>query len=119
MVSTNSISSPALIADFPWGTYHDKTVADIGGGTGSFLATLLTAQPNLNGILFDLPAVIAHAEAVWHDRYPALLPRVKFVAGSFFESVPPAEVYFMRHIIHDWNDELSIKVHFIIINKGG
>ena len=32
--------------------------------------------------------------------------RVAYVAGSFTESIPvKADVYFMKHIIHDWYDD--------------
>jgi hypothetical protein len=37
--------------------------------------------------------------------------RIEKVSGDFFESVPAgADAYMMKHIIHDWNDEQSIKI---------
>ena len=37
--------------------------------------------------------------------------RVETVAGNFFESVPDgADAYIMKHITHDWDDELSNKI---------
>ena len=35
----------------------------------------------------------------------ALGDRIEFVAGSFFESVPPGDVYVLSTILHDWDDE--------------
>jgi O-methyltransferase len=32
------------------------------------------------------------------------------VGGDFFESVPAADTYIMKHIIHDWEDEKSIRI---------
>jgi hypothetical protein len=46
----------------------------------------------------------------WREQHADLLPRVQFVAGSFFENVPTADVYFLRHIIHDWNDTAAVQV---------
>jgi O-methyltransferase domain len=41
-----------------------STVVDIAGGEGSLLAALRTANPGVNGILFELPAVIESARPV-------------------------------------------------------
>ena len=35
----------------------------------------------------------------------ALGDRIEFVEGSFFESVPPGDVYVLSTILHDWDDE--------------
>jgi len=77
-------------------------VADIAGGRGHFLAKILDAHPQLRGILFDQPDVIANAM----DH-----PRMTKVAGSFFESgLPSADLYLMTHILHDWSDQESIAI---------
>jgi hypothetical protein len=57
------------------------------------------ANPHLNGILFDLPEIIANVQV---DQ------NIQPVAGNFFEAVPTGgDAYLMRWIIHDWNDEKS------------
>ncbi len=43
-------------------------VVDVGGGTGELLAAILAANPTLQGVLFDLPHVVAHAGPVRTDR---------------------------------------------------
>lgn len=41
----------------------------------------------------------------------AVYDRVEVVSGDFFQSVPAgADLYIMKHIIHDWDDTLSIKI---------
>ena len=90
--------SPAVAAAFDWSRY--PVIADIGGGIGSQLASLIEAHPSCRGILFDLPAVVA--EAPEDDR-------VERVGGDFFREVPvQADAYVMRWILHDWSDEESI-----------
>lgn len=81
-----------------------EVVADIGGGNGSTLAGILTRHPALKGILYDLPGVADHASKELDAA--GLSGRCEAVGGSFFESVPGgADVYLLRHIIHDWDDE--------------
>jgi hypothetical protein len=77
-------------------------IADVGGGHGLLLASILAANPRMHGVLFDRPEVIA---SVPKDRFAACKDRVAFEAGSFFERVPEnCDAYVMKHIIHDWSD---------------
>ncbi len=85
------------------------TLADIGGGNGGQLITILESYPQMQGILFDLPHVAERAK----ERIAAagLDGRCQVVGGSFFEGVPAgADAYLMRHIIHDWDDEKSRRI---------
>lgn len=80
---------------------------DIGGGNGSFLASILRRSPNTKGVLFDLPTVVDRARAANH--LAEFSDRTSFVSGNFFKQLPPGgDAYTMRHIIHDWDDEQSI-----------
>jgi O-methyltransferase domain/Dimerisation domain len=81
-----------------------ETVVDVGGGTGVMLTSLLTQEPHLRGIVFDLPHVREGAEATVEAA--GLQGRCSFAAGSFFEEVPSsADAYVLSQILHDWNDE--------------
>ena len=80
-----------------------KRLADVGGGQGLLLATILRRTPKLQGVLFDLPEVVG---SVPKDRFAGLDGRLAIEAGSFFERVPDGcDAYIMKHIIHDWSDE--------------
>lgn len=84
-------------------------LVDIAGGHGLLLAGILKANPHLRGVLFDLPFVIESAGALLDEQ--GVSDRVELVSGNFFESVPAgADAYMMKHIIHDWDDESSIKI---------
>jgi hypothetical protein len=79
-------------------------LADIGGGNGSLLTTVLTKYPKMRGMLYDLPGVAERAKV--NLQAAGLTERCQVLGGSFFESVPGgADAYLMRHIIHDWDDE--------------
>jgi hypothetical protein len=92
--------SPAVAAALDWSQY--PVVADIGGGIGAQLASILEAHPSCSGVLFDLPNVIAEAPEN---------SRVECVAGDFFKDMPVhADAYVMRWILHDWSDEESVSI---------
>ena len=77
--------------------------ADIGGASGVLIAALLQKNPSLHGILYDLPHVMASAREKLEAQ--GLLARCDVVAGDFFKSVPAADLYVLKQILHDWNDE--------------
>jgi hypothetical protein len=85
-----------------------RTLADIAGGHGYLLAQILKANPELSGVLFDAPPVIAGAASLLERE--GVSARVERVAGDFFASVPRADAYIMKHIIHDWDDECSVAI---------
>lgn len=56
-----------------------------------------------------METVIAGAETMLEKE--GVANRVEKVAGNFFEAAPSvADVYIMKHIIHDCDDELSNKI---------
>ncbi|MGH7342518.1 MAG: methyltransferase, partial [Candidatus Rokuibacteriota bacterium] len=104
-VSTVEAQAVAAAVDFP----GISTLADVGGGRGFLLATILAANPSLEGILFDLPHVVAGAPSLL--RQHGLESRVRVEGGSFLETAPEgADAVIMKHILHDWNDDDSIRI---------
>jgi SAM-dependent methyltransferase len=75
-----------------------ETVVDVGGGNGTLLVQLLRRQPGLRGIVFDLPETVRDEELLRGEG-------IEFVEGSFFDSVPAADVYLLSTILHDWPDD--------------
>jgi SAM-dependent methyltransferase len=86
-----------------------KTICDIGCGSGAMIAATLKRYPDLTGVLFDLDHVIARTRGNLEGA--GLAGRCRFETGSFFDAVPAgADVYTIRHIVHDWPDEKSIGI---------
>lgn len=84
-----------------------KRVVDVGGGHGQLLSAIVTRNPHLSGVLYDLPAGIAAART----GVGGPLPRCDLVAGDFFKSVPEgADIYIMKKVIHDWDDDRAAKI---------
>jgi SAM-dependent methyltransferase len=86
-----------------------STLADIGCGNGTVLSATLKRYPTLRGLFFDQSHVIERARN--SIQAAGLGGRSDLVSGSFFESVPGgADAYFLRHIIHDWSDDASLRI---------
>jgi hypothetical protein len=84
-------------------------VADIAGGTGALLTAILQAHPKMRGILFDLPAGLVEAADALERA--GVADRVEIVEGSFFDAVPPgADLYLLKSVIHDWDDEPAVAI---------
>jgi hypothetical protein len=101
MTGGSAIAAQSILASYDFGGI--ERLADIGGGHGVLLASILEKYPAMRGVLFDLPEVVAGVPA---DRLAACGGRLDVEAGSFFERVPHGcDAYMMKHIIHDWSDE--------------
>eukprot|EP00884_Botryococcus_braunii_P019817 jgi/Botrbrau1/6519/Bobra.0034s0091.1 len=116
MSSIDNLCRMAMLADIDWSKW-DK-VTDISGAFGGTLAAILPAYPGMRGVLFEQPQVIDRAREIWAEEADKadLLPRVDFVSGNFFEkeTLPKAksnkEVYSLKFILHDWNDDDCLKI---------
>lgn len=107
MVNISKLELDSVVEAYDFSKFN--VIADIGGGYGTFLATILKTAPTVKGILFDLPHVAEAADA--NLKKLKVTERVKVQTGSFFESAPEgADCYMMKHIIHDWSDEKSLEI---------
>ena len=90
-----------------WDTAN--TVMDIGGGTGTVLSTILRAQPQLSGVLFDRGSVIGLAAQ--DSPLAPVRDRCRLVAGDFFDGLPTgADVHLLGSVLHDWDDEKAADI---------
>jgi hypothetical protein len=94
MVAKARAALPAVVAAYDFGAF--ETIVDVGGGRGHLLELVLAGAPHAEGVLFELPHVIADALAV---------PRMKLVAGDIFrDALPSADAYLLMDVLHDWAD---------------
>lgn len=105
MTSNSAFSSVAVVNAYDFSSI--SKLVDVGGGHGFLLASILAKYANVKGVLYDTPAIVAEAEKLLKEH--GVADRCETVGGDFFETVPPGgDVYIMKHIIHDWNDEQCI-----------
>jgi len=84
------------------------TIADIGGGHGRLMTSMLKKHYGLRGIVFDAPHVVAGAAP--HIESMGLSERCQCIGGDFFQAAPEADSYILKSVIHDWNDASAITV---------
>lgn len=79
-------------------------ICDVGGGRGRLLCHLLKENPRLRGTVLELPSVVAEEERL---RAPELgvADRCTYTAGDMFEAVPEADAYFLKWVLHNFDDE--------------
>ena len=93
-------------AAFAWSELPPGSrVVDVGGGEGHLLAQILTNHPHLVGTCLDRPDVAARASA-----YLSNVAGAEAVAGSFFEQLPAGDIYVLKWILHDWDDDDALRI---------
>src|SRR5258706_8392070 len=85
-------------------------IADIGGGFGHLAIALLEKYSSLQAVVLDVPELIPVARERSPVKDQTVANRLEYVGEDMFKSVPPAGVYIMKHIIHDWEDEKCVQL---------
>jgi hypothetical protein len=80
-----------------------KKIVDVGGSHGTLLAAVLKKNVGTSGIVIDLPNVADRARQALEAN--GLRGRAEAIGGDFFVEVPEGDVYLLKQILHDWNDE--------------
>jgi orsellinic acid C2-O-methyltransferase len=79
-------------------------VVDVGGGKGGLVGGILARHHHLRGIVCDLPAGLAEAQAYLAGI--GVADRCAISECDFFRSVPPGgDLYLLKDILHDWDDD--------------
>jgi predicted O-methyltransferase YrrM len=81
---------------------------DVGGASGTIISALLEANPKLTGAILEIPHTVAQAEEAIARR--GLADRCRVIAGDFFAEVPAADLYVIKHILHDWDDAQCVHI---------
>ena len=85
-------------------------LVDVGGGFGHLALALVERYPDLQAVVLEVDDLIPVARERFPLNDPDVASRFEYEGGDMFESVPPAEVYVMKHIMHDWEDEKCIRI---------
>jgi O-methyltransferase domain len=107
MISTSTSETISIVKEYDFTQF--SMIVDVGGGRGGLLATILSANPHLQGVLFDVPAVVAGADEVISGTQ--VDDRCKVISGDFFASVPGGgDVYLLSGVIHNWDDDRAMQI---------
>jgi hypothetical protein len=106
MTNGTTRALPAILDAYDYTRF--KKIVDVAGGHGALLRGILERAPNSAGVLYEMPAVAAEAREL---RGSPVETRCEFIGGNMFESIPAGgDLYFMKWIMHDWNDEAALQI---------
>ncbi|KAL8790012.1 MAG: hypothetical protein Q9195_006561 [Heterodermia aff. obscurata] len=103
-------SAAQVVEGYDWARLGTgATVVDVGGGNGHISIALAEAYPSLKLVVQDLPDAVNAGKL---SLPSSLASRVEFQAHDMFNVNPVqgAEVYYLRHILHDWPDSHAILI---------
>ena len=106
MVQRAQLLSLACVPVLDWPT--SATIADIAGGIGTLLAAVLQAAPGTHGILVDQPQVLERARPVLQRQ--GVADRCALSPGDLFDPPPPADLYLLASVLHDWDDTHAARI---------
>ena len=107
MTGISNMCLPAFLEAYDFSTF--TRIVDVGGGHGAVLRSILKAYPALHGVVAEMAIVVPGTQlAIESD---GLADRCHAVECNFFDSVPAGgDAYFMKHIIHDWEDSAATRI---------
>jgi demethylspheroidene O-methyltransferase len=105
MSASQSLVAEEILDGYP--LQGHRCLLDVGGGDGSFLAAVGARVPELQLMLFDLPAVAARAHA--RLDHAGLGSRATVYPGSFLQDELPrgADVVSLVRVVHDHDDDAA------------
>lgn len=107
MSDLSELSLGPVLSAYDFSPY--RLIADIGGGEGHFLAHILKKHPAAKGILFDTAEALANASGFMSAT--GVQDRISFIDGDFFsDTLPGADLYLLKNIIHNWDDPPSVRL---------
>jgi hypothetical protein len=107
MSGVTAVANETITSSYDFSGFHQ--LVDVGGGHGGLAMGILKKNPNLKAIVFDAPEVISGTREKITGA--GLTDRCEAVSGDFFQSVPAGgDIYILKWIIHDWDDEKSIRI---------
>jgi O-methyltransferase domain len=107
MLHNSYPSVDRILAEYDFGRF--ARIADIGGGTGQFLAEVLKRHPGCTGVLCDQHHVLVEAKNIL--RREGVEDRVTLVDTDFFTEVTcGCDAYITKNTLHAWSDEKAVLI---------
>ncbi|KTD71263.1 methyltransferase [Legionella tucsonensis] len=102
MAKLSSYDEAAITNAFNFSVF--SSLVDMGGGRGGLVNAITNQYPALKAILFDTPAVICQLDPNKFSN------KVTLQEGDFFATIPSADAYIFKGVLHDFNDEMMHKI---------
>lgn len=104
MHASQTMVAEQIIESHPLRAY--QRLMDVGGGDGTFLRSVAQSAPDLDRVLFDLPAVVDRCR-----QTPDAAPRpIECHGGNMFDDPLPsgADIISLVRVIHDHDDDQAL-----------
>jgi hypothetical protein len=85
-----------------------SSAVDVGGADGALVLAMMQSSPSLRGIVLERPHAIDGS--VRAAKAAGMADRFEAVGGDFFQEVPTADLYLLKMILHDWDDESCLAI---------
>lgn len=120
MAASQSFIATDILEAYPFEKH--KRLLDIGGGAGAFLIATLQRHAQIDGVLFDLPAVGEIAREAFLKE--GLSNRVRIAAGDFYRDPLPegCDAATLVRVTHDHDDDkalIILKAAFAALRPSG
>jgi len=107
MRSMSESETDSILAAYDFSQF--RTVVDVVGGRGTFLAGILSQAQNSHGVLFDSEFSTAEAPQIFDAA--GVGDRATIENGSHFDKPPTgADAYVLKHILHDFTESDCLTV---------
>ena len=106
MVQRAQVLSLACVPVLDWPA--SGVIADIAGGIGTLVAAVLQAAPGARGMLVDQPQVLERARPLLERQ--GVADRCVLYPGDLFAPPPPADLYLLASVLHDWDDAHAARI---------
>ena len=107
MAELTQQAAPGIVAAYDF--TGSQTVVDIGGGRGHLIAKILELNPQLRGVLMEVPALIEEAQQVLDNA--GVAGRCDCMAGDYLTALPEGgDVYILKSIIHGMTEEKALQL---------
>jgi len=107
MAATQPAIAQEVLDAYDFKRHH--CLMDVGGGDGTFLRAAAKRVPNVDLVLFDVPAVADLADAKF--KAEGLGDRAKVAGGDFTKELPrDADVVTLIRVLLDHDDDTALKI---------
>ncbi|KAG1741097.1 O-methyltransferase-domain-containing protein [Suillus lakei] len=106
----SNMSTPSIVADYPWEQLETSVIVDCGGGRGGLVAAILDAHPSFRAVLQDAENVVALTSSIMKERRPRDVESgvLKVEAHDLFQPQPRIGneySFILRYVMHNWPDK--------------
>ncbi len=108
MTNSQPLVAAEVLNGYP--VHRHRRVLDVGGGEGAFLLSLAAHVPHLEMQLFDLPPVVARADARFATA--GLTGRTRVFGGDFLTDPLPggSDLVTLIRVLHDHDDAAVLQL---------